>query len=556
MTFCLVVAIPECAYAQSKIQRGTNSKKATTETVKKSTGDSKKQTGTPSKSSVSKKQASKTPANQFTFEITDISFANTDVNGKIIDPYDSKLYAKEIMYLKPRITYKSNNPDSQKITLSLKIYDESGNLKQGTGSPDGFTYSEQLQPVSTESQQYVMNGWGNISRVAYFPGVYRYEIWLDDKNIFEKSVRLYSGVPPIVDNSFFKINSATICSTDENNVVEISDPDDFYSQDVKYLTTKLNYTGLSNTEQTIPVYVRIFNSNGALMGGDKSPEGFTYKTYITIKPGENILLFSGWGNSVGGAYKPGNVRIEYWLDGEKIHEGQVKVRSDESKKVVKPDELIKARKEKDESALMNQMRKKIPSKKEHKYVDLGLPSHTLWAECNIGAESPDEFGNYFAWGEIEVKDKYTHNNSEYYNIDAKRLESRNIIDKAGNLLSKYDVATQRWGAEWKIPSLSQMDELVEKCKWEWSTLKWTSGFKVTGPNGNSIFLPASGWYNSASDGLLDCVNERSEYWCSTVVKHDNEDARCLFFMKPDIYYASDGHSVQRSRGLCVRPVKR
>lgn len=504
---CIFIASPANTYAQSKIQRGTNTKKTTTETVKKAGDESKKQNSSSTKSTASTKLTTKKDTGKFNFDIIDVSFANTDINGKIIDPYDSKLYAKEIMYLKPRITYKSNNPNSQNATLFVKIFDEAGNLKQGTGSPEGFAYSDQFQPLTTTSHQYLMSGWGNTGRSAYSPGVYRYEFWINGKNIYEKSVRLYSGAPPIVDNSFFKINSATVCSTNENSIVEISNSEDFYSQDVKYLTTRLNYTGLSKADQTIPVYIRIFNSNGVLMGGDQSPEGFTYKTDITIYPGTNTLLFTGWGNTAGGAYKPGDVRIEYWVDGEKIHEGHVTIKDD---------------KEKSKSIKNN----------GHEWVDLGLPSGKKWASVNIGASKPSDIGSYYNWGKTYTFRKKDASNDIQYNI-------------AGN--KSYDVAASEWGGSWRIPSWLEWKELYDNCSTEETKISGRKCIKFTGKNGKSIIVPYGGWYTS--DG--DLYNKDSGlYWTSDPADNSTLHATGIQVLTSP-YRRED---MSKWYGLLIRPV--
>ncbi len=112
----------------------------------------------------------------------------------------------------------------------------------------------------------------------------------------------------------------------------------------------------------------------------------------------------------------------------------------------------------------------------HEYVDLGLPSGVKWATCNVGANSPYDFGDYFSWGETRTKREYsTHTHK---NINVKNI--------AG--MSRYDVATAKWGVPWRMPTKNELDELARKCSWEWTA----NGAVVTGPNGNSIFLPIAG----------------------------------------------------------------
>lgn len=122
-------------------------------------------------------------------------------------------------------------------------------------------------------------------------------------------------------------------------------------------------------------------------------------------------------------------------------------------------------------------------------VDLGLS--VKWAAYNVGAENPWEYGDYFAYGETEPKDEYTMENCLTY--------EKSIPDLAGN--PEYDAATANWGDGWRLPMKSEIQELIDNCEWEWTELEGVSGYNVTGPSGNSIFLPAAGYRSgtSASD---------------------------------------------------------
>lgn len=132
-------------------------------------------------------------------------------------------------------------------------------------------------------------------------------------------------------------------------------------------------------------------------------------------------------------------------------------------------------------------------------VDLGLSVY--WASCNVGATSPEEYGDYFAWGETTTKSDYSSATSVTYGLSITELESRGIIGSDGNLTAAYDAATANWGGSWRMPTLDEMKELLNKCTWEWTTQNGVYGRKVTGPNGNSIFLPAAGYrYDTSLDG--------------------------------------------------------
>ena len=152
---------------------------------------------------------------------------------------------------------------------------------------------------------------------------------------------------------------------------------------------------------------------------------------------------------------------------------------------------------------------------EHEWVDLGLPSGTLWATCNIGASAPEQYGDYFAWGETEPKDYYywetykwcegSENTLTKYCTDSEygTVDGKTVLDP------QDDAAFVNWGPSWRMPTLEQQLELLEKCTWQWTTRDDVNGLLVTGPNGNSIFLPAAG------EGFLHVhadVGRWGEYW--------------------------------------------
>ena len=172
----------------------------------------------------------------------------------------------------------------------------------------------------------------------------------------------------------------------------------------------------------------------------------------------------------------------------------------------------------------------------HEWVDLGLPSGLKWATCNIGANSPEEYGNYYAWGEVLTKDEYTQANSLTY---GKEME-----DISGNV--QYDAATGNWGGDWRMPTKAEYDELLNNCTWIWTKQNGVNGYKVTGPNGNSIFLPAAGYRNGAS---LSYAGSFGYYWSST----PNDDSSVYY-----LNFSSSIHNVNNGRnryyGRTVRPV--
>ena len=173
----------------------------------------------------------------------------------------------------------------------------------------------------------------------------------------------------------------------------------------------------------------------------------------------------------------------------------------------------------------------------HEYVDLGLPSGLKWATCNIGANKPEEYGDYFAWGETYAKNEYNKDNSDTYEID--------MDDISGDL--DYDVATAQWGGRWRMPTKNEMQELTDKCTWKWIKQRGVNGYKVTGPNSNSIFLPAAGYCCRSSQ---NDVGKYGNYWSSTPNESNDRSAYRLNFSSG---YNNVGWNL-RSSGHTVRPV--
>lgn len=140
----------------------------------------------------------------------------------------------------------------------------------------------------------------------------------------------------------------------------------------------------------------------------------------------------------------------------------------------------------------------------HKAVDLGLS--ILWADCNIGASFPWKYGDYFAWGETVPQTIYN---------DTMR---KRMGDISG---SSLDAATEIWGSTWRMPTEEEMYELIRECAWEWREMNGVAGCKVTGPSGNSIFLPAAGYWGTYSSGD---IGREGNYWTSIPQNTDRRGA--------------------------------
>ncbi|MBR3915495.1 MAG: protein kinase [Bacteroidales bacterium] len=208
-------------------------------------------------------------------------------------------------------------------------------------------------------------------------------------------------------------------------------------------------------------------------------------------------------------------------------EAEAKAKAEAEKK------RLEAEKKKKEQEAAAAERKKYNG---HKYVDLGLS--VKWATCNVGASKPEDYGNYYAWGEVSWKSEYTEDNSITY--------GKNITDIKGSVL--YDAARANWGGTWRLPTKAELEELKNKCTWKWTTQNGVNGYKVTGPNGNSIFLPAAGYREETSlihDGY------RGFYWSSTPYDYYADYAAYYLSFnggREGVYYDD------RDDGLTVRPI--
>ena len=179
----------------------------------------------------------------------------------------------------------------------------------------------------------------------------------------------------------------------------------------------------------------------------------------------------------------------------------------------------------------------IPRKTNgHEYVDLGLS--VKWATCNVGANAPEQYGDYFAWGETMPKRRYTEKNSLTY--------CKTMGDISGNV--KYDAATANWGGDWRMPTKEEMQELIDKCTWIWTTQNGVEGYKVTSKtNGNSIFLPAAGYRSGSS---LNYAGRFGYSWSSAPSESNSSNAYYLDFYRVSHYMSN----YSRYSGLSVRPV--
>lgn len=189
-------------------------------------------------------------------------------------------------------------------------------------------------------------------------------------------------------------------------------------------------------------------------------------------------------------------------------------------------------------------------------VDLGLPSGTLWADRNIGATSPEDYGDYYAWGETTTKSNYDwsnykHGNGSTYDVSKKynKSDGRTTLERID------DVACQKWGNGWCMPTHAQFQELKDNCTWTWTSRNGKKGFEITGQNGKTIFLPAAGW-RCCLEHIG--VNAHGYYWSSS---YTISSSSLIYAFGLNFLYGNFGndvdadHNSYRSYGYSVRPVR-
>ena len=184
------------------------------------------------------------------------------------------------------------------------------------------------------------------------------------------------------------------------------------------------------------------------------------------------------------------------------------------------------------------------------YVDLGLENGTLWATCNIGATKPEEYGNYYAWGEVATKAVYSWDTYKWGTADA--LTKYNTTDGKIGLDPEDDVAKQVLGGLWEIPSYYEIDKLVKGCDWKIVTINGVKGRQGTSKkNGNTIFLPFAGYRDGSQ---LKDTEAMGNYWLRHVKSQEEPDKADVYRIFDDAY--TDKWEKERCMGYVIRPIIR
>ena len=191
----------------------------------------------------------------------------------------------------------------------------------------------------------------------------------------------------------------------------------------------------------------------------------------------------------------------------------------------------------------------------HEYVDLGLS--VKWATMNVGATKPEEYGDYFAWGETQPKDTYNWSTYKYCNgsYDTQTKYNTNssygTVDNKTTLDLSDDAARANWGGSWRMPTDAELTELLEQCTWTWTTQNGVYGYKVTskksGYTNKSIFLPAAGYHDGYS---FTNTGSCGFFWSSSLYADYPYGAWYVDFYSVNVYR----NKGNRNCGFSVRPV--
>ena len=185
-------------------------------------------------------------------------------------------------------------------------------------------------------------------------------------------------------------------------------------------------------------------------------------------------------------------------------------------------------------------------------IDLGLS--VKWASCNVGATAPEEYGGYYAWGETEEKSDYSWDTYKYCNSTSTSMTkyctsvAYGTVDNKTTLEASDDVASVKWGGSWRMPTRAEQDELRNNCTWKWTTLNGVNGYRVTGPNGNSIFLPAAGCRLGAG---VSSQGYSGYFWSSSLSSSNGYRA---YYLRVESKNFDWSDKYDRYYGLTVRPV--
>ena len=275
------------------------------------------------------------------FKITKVEFANGDLDGTIITPFGEELKAYHMHLLIPKVYYDGNFDKKRKITLTYKIQKSTGeDMIHGFIRNDRWKYESSQKDKITlypgKNQSCVLTGWGlvvyqskEIHYLNYKVGTYNFELYCDDQKIYETFITLHKTEAQIqmekeyADKAYMDIQKIEFSNKKDGEKDETLTPygSTLYASQMRYLYPKIYYDAKCADNKEITLYSKIIKPDNTLNKRTSSPEGYTYSTKFTIKPGKNKTQeLEGWGYKTISDYQPGNYRYELWYEGNKIYE--------------------------------------------------------------------------------------------------------------------------------------------------------------------------------------------------------------------------------------------
>lgn len=195
----------------------------------------------------------------------------------------------------------------------------------------------------------------------------------------------------------------------------------------------------------------------------------------------------------------------------------------------------------------------LPSGTENGYTWVNMGLSVMWATINVGATNPEDYGNYYAWGEVTPKTDYSWSTYKYCKGSESTMtkyctsSSYGTVDNKTTLEPADDAAHVNWGGSWRMPTDAEWTELRTQCTWTWATQNGVNGYRVTASNGNAIFLPAAGYRNFSN---LYYAGSHGGFWSSSLSTSNSSNACSVVFYSSSVY----GYYDTRYFGRSVRPV--
>ncbi len=251
-------------------------------------------------------------------EVSELSFANTDSKGTIIDDFGSKLYSGDLKFVKPQIRYAGLGSEKKDVLFRIRVLSPEGNLLVGQHSTEGFTYETVGTVMPGKDNVLSLSGWGHNKEMPYSPGRYQYEVWQGNSRLFAKSFTVYPGKHPLESSKKVKIQGVEFFGKDGDGQIVRGEARRLPARRMYFLYGDLSFEGM--VSQDVQMNIRIFDPKGYLCQIEEASTGFTSDDMtIPVRKGTNQFLLTGIGRAKK-AYEAGTYIYEIWSEGKKIYE--------------------------------------------------------------------------------------------------------------------------------------------------------------------------------------------------------------------------------------------